>query len=139
MDLFDWLKAQGDRATGIALVAIGLLAIVLGYRGVADATLPTEQIPYLASGGILGVFALGCGATLWLSADLRDEWRKLDEIHETLQANATAAAEASAVATDRTDPSSTDEGLSSASPEATSTAIANGRRRSAPLRAPSKR
>jgi hypothetical protein len=39
-------------------------------------------MPYIASGGLGGIFLLGLGSTLWLSADLRDEWRKLDELGE---------------------------------------------------------
>jgi hypothetical protein len=32
----------------------------------------------------VGVFLLGLGGVLWLSADLRDEWRKLDRIERRL-------------------------------------------------------
>jgi hypothetical protein len=42
--------------------------------------LTAQQIPYLISGGVGGLFFLGLGAMLWLSADLRDEWRRLDAI-----------------------------------------------------------
>lgn len=75
---------QWDRAAAIVAVVAGLLALLLGWLGVSDQTLPAAQIPYLASGGLLGVFALGIAATLWLSADLRDEWRKLDDIHQAI-------------------------------------------------------
>jgi hypothetical protein len=34
------------------------------------------------SGGITGILLMGAAATLWLSADMRDEWRKLDELAE---------------------------------------------------------
>ncbi|HMC79090.1 MAG TPA: hypothetical protein VKO35_00895, partial [Acidimicrobiia bacterium] len=37
-----------------------------------------------------GLFLLGVGATLWHSADLRDEWRKLDRLEEKLDALAAA-------------------------------------------------
>ena len=36
------------------------------------------------SGGMFGLFLLGIGALLWLSADLRDEWRKLDALDRHL-------------------------------------------------------
>jgi hypothetical protein len=85
-DFIGWLRNQWDRAAAVAAAVAGLVAIVLGWVGVSGKGLPTEQIPYLASGGLLGLFALGVGATLWLSADLRDEWRKLDEIHADLGA-----------------------------------------------------
>ena len=43
-----------------------------------------KQIPYVISGAMVGLFLLGLGALLWLSADLRDEWRKLDAIERHL-------------------------------------------------------
>jgi hypothetical protein len=85
VDLYRWVRAQWDRALAIVATIVGLVLLIVGYLGVSDATLPTEQIPYLASNGLFGIFALGVGATLWLSADLRDEWRKLDDIHRDLR------------------------------------------------------
>jgi protein-S-isoprenylcysteine O-methyltransferase Ste14 len=82
MDIVKWLRNQWDRAAAVAAVVFGVVALMLGYLGVSRSTLATQQIPYLASGGLAGLFALGLGATLWLSADLRDEWRKLDLIHK---------------------------------------------------------
>jgi hypothetical protein len=87
VDFFNWVRTQWDRAGAVAALLVGAVALLLGYLGVSDATLPTEQIPYLASGGLFGLFLLGIAATLWLSADLRDEWRKLDDIHAELRAD----------------------------------------------------
>jgi hypothetical protein len=61
-------------------VIAGALAIVLGWNGVSEEPLTAQQIPYVISGGVGGLFLLGLGAMLWLSADLRDEWRRLDAI-----------------------------------------------------------
>jgi hypothetical protein len=47
---------------------------------VSDTLNTGEQLPYVVSGGMVGLFLLGLGAMLWLSADLRDEWRKLDRL-----------------------------------------------------------
>jgi hypothetical protein len=74
----------------VIALALGAIALLLGWLGVSGAKLATQQIPYLASGGLVGIFALGIAATLWLSADLRDEWRKLDEIHSSLESRANA-------------------------------------------------
>ena len=82
-----WLKNQWDRTAAVVAVLVGGLAILIGWLGASDAKLTTEQLPYLASGAVFGLFALGIGATLWLSADLRDEWRKLEEINQGLQAD----------------------------------------------------
>jgi hypothetical protein len=86
MDFYRWVRTQWDRAAAIVLVIAGVVSLILGYIGVSGSTLPTEQLPYLSSDGLFGIFALGVAATLWLSADLRDEWRKLDEIHRELRA-----------------------------------------------------
>jgi hypothetical protein len=85
MDIGRWIKAQWDRVAAVVAVILGLVALLLGWLGVSDSGLPAEQIPYLASGAVFGLFALGVGATLWLSADLRDEWRKLDDIYKRME------------------------------------------------------
>ncbi len=78
------LKSQWDRAAAILLSVAGVIALVAGYVGVADSAILAEQTRYIVSGGIGGIFLLGLGATLWISADLRDEWRKLDRIEHAL-------------------------------------------------------
>lgn len=95
-DLRRWLANQWDRSLAMLLSLLGLLSILLGWLGVSSHVLPAEQIPYLASGGLLGIFLLGGAGTLWLSADMRDEWRKLDEVARELRtANELAVAAAS--------------------------------------------
>jgi hypothetical protein len=59
--------------------------VVVGGGGVSGSAYPAEQVPYVISGGVGGVFLLGLGAMLWLSADLRDEWRKLDRIEQAVR------------------------------------------------------
>jgi hypothetical protein len=44
-------------------------------------------MPYMLSGGVTGIFMIGLAAVLWLSADMRDEWRKLDRIEEYMRSN----------------------------------------------------
>ena len=85
MELLSWVRDQWDRVGAVVLVVAGALALLFGWLGISDAVLPSEQLPYLLSGGLLGVFLLGLGATLWLSADLRDEWRKLDRLEELVR------------------------------------------------------
>lgn len=89
-----WVMNHLDRAIAIALAGVGLIAIVMGWLGVSRVTLPTEQISYLASGGVLGLFLLGISGTLWLSSDLRDEWRKIDDTEAALRDVAEAIREA---------------------------------------------
>lgn len=78
------LKSQWDRAAAVVLTIAGSVCLIAGYAGVADSSLLAEQTRYIVSGGIGGIFLLGLGATLWISADLRDEWRKLDRIERAL-------------------------------------------------------
>ena len=85
MDSAKWLRLQWDRVLAWALVAAGATPLIIGWAGVSGSAYSAEQLPYIISGGIGGIFLLGVGATLWLSADLRDEWRKLDRIEEVLQ------------------------------------------------------
>ena len=89
MHRLKWLRAQWDRVGAGAAVSVGLLAVLLGWLGARDTAYPAEQIPYVISGAVLGVILVGIGATVWLSADLRDEWRKLDRIERIIAAAAT--------------------------------------------------
>jgi hypothetical protein len=85
MELTAWLWAQWDRVLAWVLGAAGLIALLVGWRGVSGTPYLAEQLPYLVSAGLFGLFLLGVGATVWISADLRDEWRKLDELAELLR------------------------------------------------------
>lgn len=77
-------RAQWDRITALVLVIAGLGALLNGWIGVSGTAYPAEQIPYVVSGGLVGIFCLGLAAVLWLSADIRDEWRKLDDLNRRL-------------------------------------------------------
>lgn len=84
MDILRLLRAHADRAAALGGVLLGAIALWLGYRGVSGTPFPAEQLPYFISGGITGIFLLGVAGTLYVSADLRDEWRKLDDIDQRL-------------------------------------------------------
>ena len=78
------IKEQWDRALALLAAAVGALALVLGWVGVSGVSLVTQQIPYLISGAVVGLVAFGVASTLWISADLRDEWAKLDDIYRAV-------------------------------------------------------
>ncbi len=80
MNVLQWARGQWDRVSAWILISLGGLAVVLGWLGVRTEALTQKQIPYIISGGIGGLLLVAVGAMLWLSADLRDEWRKLDAI-----------------------------------------------------------
>ena len=85
MGMNNFVVAQWDRVLAWVAVALGLLLLLIGWLGVSDTGYVFEQLPYVVSGGIGGLFLLGLGAMLWLSADLRDEWRKLDSLELALR------------------------------------------------------
>ena len=125
MDIGRWLRNQWDRTAAACAAAVGLIAIVLGWYGVSGAELPAEQIPYLVSGAVGGLFALGVAATLWLSADLRDEWRRIDDIHTLIDERLSAEHDVAAM----------DPPAASSARVLSPPGSANGRRRS-PITAP---
>lgn len=84
MDFRNLLRSQWDRTAAVVATVLGGVFLLIGWIGVSGTPYLAEQIPYVVSGGIGGVFFLGLGATLWISADLRDEWTKLDRIEEAL-------------------------------------------------------
>jgi hypothetical protein len=88
MDLTTWIRAQWDRLAAWALIVAGVVCLIVGWVGVSGTAYLAEQVPYLVSAGLLGLFLLGLGATIWISADLRDEWRKLDEVADLLRGQA---------------------------------------------------
>ncbi len=78
------LRAAWDRALGVGLIAGGGVCVMGGYLGVSGTRRLSEQAAYLASGGLGGLFLLGCGATLLVSADLSDLWRQLEITEEAV-------------------------------------------------------
>jgi hypothetical protein len=82
MSFGKWIRLQWDRAAAWSCVAAGAAALITGWVGVSGTGLPAGQLPYIISGGVGGVFLLGLAAMLWLSADLRDEWVKLDRLEQ---------------------------------------------------------
>ncbi|MBA0125746.1 hypothetical protein H0B56_09360 [Haloechinothrix sp. YIM 98757] len=79
------LRSQWDRLLAVAGAIAGAATLVTGWFGVSGTPYPAEQLPYIISGGIGGLFLLGISAALWLSADLHDEWRKLDRIERAIR------------------------------------------------------
>ena len=96
MDVKDWLRIHWDRALAWALVVSGVIALLFGWDAVAGSAFPAQQLPYLVSGGIGGGLMVVVGAALLVSADLRDEWHKLDHIEALLRDGAVPQVEPSA-------------------------------------------
>jgi hypothetical protein len=121
MNLKTLMRANLDRVLALVLVLAGAVLLVLGWVGVSGVALAPQQIPYLISGGLGGLFLGGLGVTAWLSADLHDEWRRLDSIEAALTALAEPAPAPTAVV----------EPLPQAAGSAQPAPAANGHRRAA--------
>jgi hypothetical protein len=84
MEILKYIREQWDRVGAGVGVGLGAIVLLLGWIGVSNKIYPGEQIPYVVSAGLGGLFLLAVGAVLWISADLRDEWRKLDDLDDSL-------------------------------------------------------
>jgi hypothetical protein len=85
VNVVTWLRVQWDRAAAIVLAVGAALALLLGWLGASDTPHLAIQIPYFISGGLAGILLAGLAATLWLSADMRDEWRELRRLRVLLE------------------------------------------------------
>ena len=66
-------SVTGDRrflVLGIALMAVGLIAIMLGWWGASGTTETPEAISYLVSGGVMGIGLVIIGVALYLRYSL---------------------------------------------------------------------
>jgi hypothetical protein len=102
MSGIDWLKAEWDRISGFGCIGLGGLLVLFGYLGASNSTHTPEVLSYLISGGIGGLFLLGVGATLLVSADLHDEWRKLDRLEDAFRSGVLGSPSSFAAADDDT-------------------------------------
>jgi hypothetical protein len=89
VNLTRWLRYQWDRALAAGLTLLGAVCLLFGYLGLSRNVYPAQQLPYILSGGLVGLFLLGIAGTLWLSADMQDEWRRLRDLEDAVRSGAT--------------------------------------------------
>jgi hypothetical protein len=74
---------------GCALVPLGMILILLGWYGAAHTTLLQEQVPYLISGGVLGLTLAALGGFFyfgyWLTRQVNETRRHTQEQAEQTQ------------------------------------------------------
>ncbi|GAA0606196.1 hypothetical protein GCM10009547_05210 [Sporichthya brevicatena] len=87
MEFVKWCRLQWDRALSVAAILAGVVLVILGWIGVSDTPYIAKQVPFVVSYGIGGLVLIIIGSTLWLSADMNDEWRTLDRLEEAQRAN----------------------------------------------------
>lgn len=100
MNFLKLCRSQWDRSLAIVLVVGGFVALLAGWLSVRDSIFAFRQMPYVISGGLVGVSLIGLGCALWVSADLRDEWRKLDRLEAKLDVLVGSVPEATLVLPD---------------------------------------
>ncbi|GAA0617644.1 hypothetical protein GCM10009547_19900 [Sporichthya brevicatena] len=92
MNTLTKVRLHWDRVSGWGLVAVGAIVLAFGWYKVSKTPYPAEQMPYIVSAGIVGALLVVFGAAMLISADLRDEWHKLDRV-ETLLTKALATSD----------------------------------------------
>ncbi len=86
MDLLTYLRAQWDRVAGLGCIAAGAVLMVSGAIQMSRSRTILSQLSYLGSGALIGLFLLIVGIGFLVTAGLRDEWRKLDDIQAAIEA-----------------------------------------------------
>lgn len=68
----------------LAFIAFGLLAILLGYNGAAGNLDVRAQLPYIVSGGLVGVSLVIFGSALMITQNAREDRRRLEGLLQQL-------------------------------------------------------
>jgi hypothetical protein len=77
----------GDRrrTTGSLIAAAGVVALVLGWGGVSDAPVLSAQLPYIVSGGLIGLALLGVGLMLVMESAFGRERQRLEQVEAAIR------------------------------------------------------
>lgn len=83
------LKKGAGRFGGgfsIILIGLGLLAILFAWNGAAGEPYVAAQIPYLVSGGLIGVSLVGVGCTMMIIQAARVDRARMEAKYDALMA-----------------------------------------------------
>jgi hypothetical protein len=110
-----WVGRATRPVVGWIMLGIGGLLVLMGYLGISREALVAKQLPYLISGGILGLAFVGFGTMLIGTEDLKRTHERIDHLEDlvadlhaallsrpdapALSANGDSAAQASTGAT----------------------------------------
>jgi hypothetical protein len=72
-----FVRSNARVLTAAALLVVGIVIVLLGWYGAANTNILTEQVPYLISGGLLGMALIIVSAVVGSSASLERENREL--------------------------------------------------------------
>jgi hypothetical protein len=79
-----WVWSSIRPYLGYILIALGVLLILFGYLGVSREVYVGRQIPYVVSGGLLGLACVTLGSRLMLIEDLRRDSGRLDRLERAV-------------------------------------------------------
>src|SRR5438105_3701382 len=65
---------------GVILVAVGAIFLIFGWFGVSGTAVVAKQVPYVVSGGLVGVGLVSLGGRFLLIQDLRRDSGRLDKL-----------------------------------------------------------
>lgn len=68
----------------VIFIALGLLAIGIGYNGAAGYTATAAQFPYLISGGVLGLGLIIVGVGMMISQSAREDSQRVEALLQAL-------------------------------------------------------
>ena len=87
LPVFDWTIARVMAVLATLMLPAGVVALAMGWYGAAHTPFVFEQIPYLISGGLVGVGLLTGGGLLYMGSWLtrlaeqqREEGKQLREV-----------------------------------------------------------
>lgn len=78
-----WIE-QSPVTIGVVVVVVGLVAIFLGWNGAAGKDFVAGQIPYVISGGLLGLGLVATGLAVVVIHAVRREFRDIENRLEEL-------------------------------------------------------
>lgn len=87
-DRYLWLIVHRRLVLTAVAGTMGLIAILLGWWGVTNSTVVADQLSYIASGSVLGIFLLGVASMSYWAEQREREMSRLTEIEVYLGAMA---------------------------------------------------
>jgi hypothetical protein len=87
---YRWLVQHRRLVLAIVAGGAGFVALVVSWLGVSDTVIVADQLSYIASGGLIGLFLLGIAAMAYWGEQRERELARLAEIEVYLGAIARA-------------------------------------------------
>lgn len=84
-EFWRWVRDSVRPVLGYLLTGLGLLSLFVAWYRVSGTAIVAQQIPYLVSGGLLGVALITLGGRAFLIEDLRRDSGRLDRLERLVQ------------------------------------------------------